>query len=66
MRFTFDHPHVFHPESDRRENARVLELNLEYLIAVNRLYRRFHSVPVLYQSGVRYERTVVWDSIPAL
>ena len=66
MRFTFDHPHVFHPESDRRENARVLELNLEYLIAVNRLYRRFHSAPVLYQSGVRYERTVVWDSIPAL
>ena len=66
MRFTFDHPHVFLPDADRRENAQVLRLNLEYLIAVNRLYRRFHHPPDLYRSGVRYERTVVWDSIPAL
>jgi hypothetical protein len=66
MRFTFDFPHVFTPESDRRENALVLEYNLEFLIGQNRLFLQFHRVPELYRSGVKYERTVIWDSIPAL
>lgn len=36
------------------------------LIAVNLDYLRFHSVPTLYRSGVRYAKTQKWLSIPAL
>ena len=60
-------PHVFFPGSDPAENAEVLKATLEYLIAVNRYFLRHHpETPSLYESGVVYGRTVVWDSIPAV
>lgn len=66
MQITFSLPHVFHPSASQAENAEVLRVMLESLIAVNRVYLRSHSVPSLYRSGVVYGRTATWDSIPAL
>jgi hypothetical protein len=57
---------LYSPESDRRENGLVLQHNLKLLIDQNRLFLQSHRVPELYRSGVKYERTVIWDSIPAL
>jgi hypothetical protein len=60
-------PHVFYPGSDPEANAEVLKTTLIYLIAINRGYLRRHPrTPGLYESGVVYGRTVVWDSIPAV
>lgn len=66
MEITFDLPHVFHPEASQEENALVLQASLEYLINVNLIYLRRHTVPTLYRSGVRYYKTQQWLSIPAL
>lgn len=63
----FTLPHVFHASSDLAENAAALEPLLECLCAVDLAYRLYHRpVQFLYQNPVYYERTVVWDSIPAL
>jgi hypothetical protein len=60
-------PQVFSLDSSWDENAEVLEATLEYLIFVNRIFlRRQPFTPRLYESGVVYGRTVVWDSIPAV
>lgn len=66
MQITFDLPHVFHPGSPSVENAEALRASLDYLIALNQAYLRSHAVPKLYRAGVRYARTQVWDTIPAL
>lgn len=66
MEFAFDFPHVFNPEASREDNALVLQATLEYLISVNMIYLRKHTVLPLYQSGVRYAKTQKWLSIPAL
>lgn len=66
MEITFDLPHVFCPEASQVENALVLNKLLELMIAVNMDYMRFHSVPPLYRSGVRYAKTQKWLPIPAL
>lgn len=58
--------HVFQADSNPVENAEVLRLLLESLTAINRAYLRTHVVPALYQSGVVYGRTQIWDSIPDL
>ncbi len=57
--------HVFFPGSDPAENAEVLQATMAYLVVINRLLLRRHpEIPRLYESGVVYGRTVVWDSIP--
>lgn len=66
MQIRFDLPHVFSPQSNEEDNAYALRALLEGLILVNRAFLRSHPVPKLYESGVRYGRTNVWDSIPAL
>jgi hypothetical protein len=66
LEITFDFPHVFEPEASQVENALVLNKLLEMMIAVNLDYLRYHSVPPLYRSGVRYAKTRVWLPIPAL
>jgi hypothetical protein len=62
----FNVPHVFSNRSSRTEDAEVLRVLLESLIAVNRVFVRHHTVKSLYRSGVVYGRTREWDSIPAL
>jgi hypothetical protein len=60
-------PHVFHASSDLAENAAALEPLLECLCALDLTYRQFRASTIpLYQSHVFYERTVIWDTIPAL
>ena len=68
MRICFDLPHVFNGQATDLANAYALRSLLDCLIRQNVLYLKLTNarVPRLYQSGVRYDRTKVWDSIPAL
>jgi hypothetical protein len=66
MNICFVIPHVFSNRSSRTEDAETLRILLESLIAVNRVFLRHHAVKSLYHSGVVYERTQEWESIPAL
>lgn len=66
MQIAFDIPHSFHPTASQADDAEVLNVLLESLIAINRIYLRNHSAKSLYRSGVVYGRTIEWDSIPAL
>ncbi|HEY5086357.1 MAG TPA: hypothetical protein VII66_03275 [Gemmatimonadaceae bacterium] len=67
MRICFDLGGVFYPGASDEDNALALQALLEALIAINRVYlRRYKSTRKLYEAGVRYARTQVWDSIPDL
>lgn len=66
MQISFDMPFVFRPGATPDSNAMALQASLEYLIYLNQIFLRDHIVPGLYQSGVVYGRTEVWDTIPAL
>src|ERR1700761_3779457 len=60
-------PRAFHADSSSAENAPALESLLVCLATINLAYRRFRpGTPFLYASPVRYDRTEVWDSTPAL
>jgi hypothetical protein len=64
MIIEFGLSHAFSPDSDPVDNAQVLRLLLESLVAIDRAYLRRHSAPALYKSGVTYGRTRIWESIP--
>lgn len=66
MVISLDLPHVFYPGSNQVENALALRIMLDTLIRLNQEFLRYHRVRPLYQSGVRYGRTQIWDTIPAL
>lgn len=66
MRICLDLGGVFYPGASDEDNAQALQALLECLISVNRVYLRRFRTPKLYESGVRYGRTQVWDSIPDL
>jgi hypothetical protein len=66
LRICFDLGGVFYPGASDEDNAIALQQLLECLIGINRLYLRGHQAPKLYNSGVVYARTQVWDSIPDL
>lgn len=66
MEIALDLPHVFSTGAYVSENAAVLETLLDALIRIDEIYLSYHAVPTLYRSGVRYDRTEIWDSIPAL
>lgn len=62
---------VFHPGCSPVDNAQVLSALMNCLTQLNVQYRAEcifsgESVPSLYRSGVYYDRTTAWDSIPAL
>jgi hypothetical protein len=65
---TFDLPHCFDSASDPVSNAVALQALLHCLGAINLIFLQMRPgcIPALYDSGVYYERTTVWDSIPAL
>jgi hypothetical protein len=67
-RITFDLPSCFDSASDPVDNARALRALLHCLGAINLVYLQYRAgrVAPLYDSGVYYDRTQVWDSIPAL
>lgn len=71
MQITFDLPHVYRLGSNQVDDSQTLKVLMEALIGLNLVYlqnmkRRGKRVLPLYQSGVRYGRTEVWDTIPAL
>lgn len=66
MIIPFSLSYVFHPGASQVDNAYALKTLLECLILLNQNFLRAHPALPLYQSGVRYGRTVNWDSIPDL
>lgn len=67
MRICFDLGGVFYQGASDEDNALALQAMLEALVAIDRVYlRRYSKTPKLYNSGVRYGRTQVWDSVPDL
>lgn len=63
----FDIPFAFYPNASDENNANALSELLTCLTASDRVFREFHpNYPPLYSSGVYYNRTTVWDSLPAL
>lgn len=66
MQITIDIPFAFYPGSSLEMNAEALRILLDSLVELNLVYLRSHALPNLYRSGVRYGRTQVWDTIPAL
>ncbi len=66
MDITFNIPHAFYSGSSPETNAYALRALLDCLIRLNLAYLRSHAAPALYQSGVRYGRTDIWDTLPAL
>lgn len=66
---TFDLPGAFEPDSLPLDNAVALQALLRLLVAINLDFLtriKGQPYPELYNSGVIYGRTQVWDSIPAL
>jgi hypothetical protein len=58
---------AFNPRSTDKQNAIALEALLRCLIDLNVLWlQQYPATPALYDSGVYYARTTVWDTIPAL
>jgi hypothetical protein len=66
MQITYNLPHVFFQGASQVENAQVLRILLDALIDLNLAYLKNHAAPSLYQSGVVYGRTQIWEPIPAL
>lgn len=67
MRICYDIGFAFFAGASDEINAEVLRLSLDYLIDLNTVWRRNNrEAPKLYASGVRYDRTEVWDSTPDL
>ena len=67
MQITIDLPHVFNAHASPRDNAPALRAILDCMVTCNLDFlRRYPDTPVLYRAGIRYGRTTIWDSIPAL
>lgn len=71
MLIRYNLSHVFYPGSDKAENAGVLRVLVDALVRMNLVHlqtekRKGNTVPLLYKSGVYYDRTLWWEPIPAL
>ena len=66
MQIPFNLPHVFTPSSSKVDNAHALRALLDCLVTLNLVYLRRHAVAGLYQSGVVYGRTYVWEPTAGL
>lgn len=64
MNIEFGLDQVFCAESTSLEDAEVLRALLDCLITCDLAYLRHHKTPNLYESGVVYGRTKIWDRIP--
>jgi hypothetical protein len=67
MDIVFNFPMTFTSDSDYVRNAYTLHELLNCQTAINVQYLRHHpdTIP-LYQSGVRYGRTQVWERLPEI
>ncbi len=61
-------PHVFLPGSSPVENAEVLQILVETLISIDRIYlrQRKGKIGPLYKAGIRYQLTDDWMPTPSL
>lgn len=66
MQITFNLPHVFSAVSSKVDNAYALRALLDCQVSLGLGYLRRHAVPGLYQSGVVYARTYIWEPLAAL
>lgn len=67
MQITLNLPHVFQePLSDEVSDDYALNALLDCMVKLNLAALRAHAFPSLYESGVRYGRTKIWEPIPAL
>lgn len=66
MELTFNLQHWFEPSSPMLENILALRCSMDYIINLNHAFLLYNRAPNLYQSGVRYGRTRIWEPIPAL
>lgn len=57
---------AFYPGSSELDDACALRALLDAMIALNLGYLRYHSTPPLYESGVVYGRTTIWEPTHAL
>ncbi len=57
---------AFNPRASNQTNATALETLLTCLTTLNTIWLKRHPHIELYQTPVYYERTLVWDTIPAL
>ncbi len=58
---------AFYPRASDWANAAALETLLACLCALDSIWLKYHPNHVpLYNTSVYYERTLVWDTIPAL
>lgn len=66
-RFTFNLPTFFNPRSTQTIDDKALHILMEALTQINIIFLEYHpNIPKLYDSGVFYARTQIWDPIPAL
>lgn len=66
MEIALNLPHVFTRQSSDVDNARALRALLDCMVQLNLAYIEMHPTKPLYESGVRYGRTRIWETIPAL
>ncbi len=66
MFVTYNVPHLFASGSSPRENAEGLRVLLDTLVRLNSWFLRHHPARPLYDAGVVYARTDLWEPIPAL
>jgi hypothetical protein len=57
---------AFYPGASEVDNACALRALLDCMVALNLAYLRYHPVPSLYESGVVYGRTTIWEPTAAL
>lgn len=63
--FTIDR--AFNPRASDQVNAAALEVLLACLCELDMIWLRYHPGHIpLYETGIFYERTTIWDTIPAL
>jgi len=66
MDITFNVHQAFYPGASEVDNACALRALLDCMIALNLAYLKYHPVPSLYESGVVYGRTTIWEPTSAL
>lgn len=66
MDLIYNVTYAFHEKADPLVNAYYLRAFIDALVAINIAVVRSEHPPFLYDSGVRYKRTHVWEPIPEL
>lgn len=67
MYITFNINDAFNSQSNDLTNSYVLRALLQCMVELNKAHLVLNpKTPLLYESGVKYARTTLWEPIPAL